>query len=407
MRIILAFLLVTTATTGSIAQKFIGEAPLPSIPADGFYRIAVDPAFNPYLDDDLLNVRVMDEDNREVPFLLQEQARVLHTRRFREYRIIAKTQEHKKSSLTLLNTDSLPINNITLWVRNADVTKTTTLLGSDDGKKWFALKHNFIVGPFQNPSGVTEIQIIDFPLSNYQYYRFVFEDSASAPVNISKAGFYEASMENIYPAIIPSRVIEKDTTEKRSCVIIQFDSARIVDELSIQMGSAPYFLRNASLFRADYVVDKKGKKEKRYSLLDEFNISSRQASRLRLSGQKVSELSVLIRNDDNPPLRVKNISAYQLHRYYVAWLQAGKQYTMKVGDAGIKQPSYDLKFFQDSIPRSPSLVTPGKLMIYQEPSAIATSRNFFTRQAVVWFALLAVAAMLFVMSLRLLKDMRK
>lgn len=106
MRILLGFFLVVGTVTVCIGQNFIGEASLPPIRENGFYRIAIDPALNPYLNEDLSNVRIIGDDKREVPYLLQEQTRVLHTRQFREYKIIEKMQERRRSSVTLLNMDA-------------------------------------------------------------------------------------------------------------------------------------------------------------------------------------------------------------------------------------------------------------------------------------------------------------
>jgi len=406
MRTIVILLWIVTATR-AVAQSFVGEASLPAISADGFYRIEVDPAFNPYLNDDLSNVRIMGQDNREVPYLLQRQPRVLHTQRFREYAILENKRARKYSSLTLINADSLPINNISLWIKNADVSKTVVLLGSDDGEQWFALKHNFTIGPFKNPAGVSEVNIVDFPLSNYRYYRFTFDDSLSAPINILRSGFYEAVTQNIYPAIIPSRIFERDTTEKRTSVTIRFDSARMIDALSVRMGAVPYFLRNASLFTCEYRFDKNGVRKKHYRFLDEFQLTSKHSTDVGLDGQKVTELLLIIDNDDNPPLHVQNISAHQVRRYFTAWLRAGEHYKLKIGDAGLQQPSYDLKFFQDSIPASTPIVKPAMLTLYKQPTAVSSSTTFFTRESIVWLALGVIVILLSVMSARLIKDMRK
>jgi len=405
MRRIVILLWMVAAAGSSVAQNFVGEAPLPAVSADGFYRIEADPMFDPYLNDDLSNVRIIDQENHEVPYLLQE-PRVWHTQRFREYTILENKRAKKYSSLTLVNTDSLPINNISLWIKNADVTKAVVLMGSDDGRQWFALKHNFVIGPFKNSTGVSEINIVDFPLSNYRYYRFTFNDSLSAPINVLRSGFYEAITQRIYPAIIPSRILERDTTEKRTSVMIRFDSARIIDAVSVRMGAAPYFLRNASLFTCEYDVDKKGVRKKYCRLLEEFQLTSKRSTDVTLPGLKVTELLLLIDNDDNRSLHVQEISARRVRRYYAAWLQTGKLYKLKIGNTALRLPSYDLKFFQDSIPASTSILKPGMFAIYKEKAPVVSSPVFFSRQSIVWLALGVIVVLLSFMSVRLIRDMR-
>jgi hypothetical protein len=393
----------------SHGQIFKGEANLPEIQSDGFYRIFISPQLDPYLNSNLSNIRVYDRDNKEVPYLIQEERPTYHTQQFREYEIVEKTQKKNCCTfLTLKNLDSRSINNISLSIKNAEVVKHATLLGSDDKKNWFALKQRFSLSSIDNHNGVSEIKVVDFPLSNYVYYLLQIDDSTSAPVNVLNAGYYETNSEDgKYTVIRTSRSGKTDSaSQKRTYLNIKFDSARIVDKLSVSMAGPPYFLRRATLYSKNERLSKKGVKAYYLQVLDEFEISAKQSSVIELPGVTVSELLIKIENNDNPPLDMASVNAYQLNRYCVAWLKKGSGYHIKVGNTDLPKPVYDLEFFRDSISAHPVILNPGNPILYDMPKPMGT-KTFFTSQTIIWAALAVVIIVLGVMSVRMMREAGK
>lgn len=390
-------------------QTFKGEASLPAIEADGFYKIFIYPQLDPYLNREFSNIRIYDHNNKEVPYLFQEEQLIYHTQQFWEYEIIEREQKKNCCTfLTLRNPDGRSINNISLSIRNADVIKQATLLGSDDKKNWFALKQQFTLSSIDNQNGVSEIKVVDFPLSNYAYYLLQIDDSTSAPVNVLKAGYYETNSEDgKYTDISPSRSIKIDSTsQKRTYLEIKFDSARIIDKLSVSMSGPPYFLRRATLYSKKEERNAKGIRTHYFQMLDEFEISSKQTSVIELGGVTVKELLIKIDNNDNPPLDIASVRAYQLNRYCVAWLKKGSVYSIKMGSSDLPQPVYDLEFFRDSISAQSRVLIPSKLILYEvlKPSG---TKTFFTSRYIIWAALIVVIIVLGFMSVRMIQDTNK
>lgn len=74
--------------TGIVAgQTFRGEAVLPKVENDGFYRIHISPEISTHLNPSFANIRIVDQTNKEVPYLLQEEAPAYHTQVFMEYEV--------------------------------------------------------------------------------------------------------------------------------------------------------------------------------------------------------------------------------------------------------------------------------------------------------------------------------
>lgn len=401
-----ALIILAMVGTACFGQPFRGEATLPGVSTDGFYRIALSPAFSAHVNESFSNLRIYDRDQKEVPYIFQKEEPAYYTTQFKSYEIVSKTHQKKCcTTLTLRNPDGRPINNISLSIRNADVTKAATLLGSDDQQNWFALKQNFTLSAVDNHDNTSEIRIIDFPLSNYTYYQVQIDDSTSAPLNLLSAGHYEViSEDGKYTALETQREAKTDhAKEKQTVVNITFDTTQVIDKVTLSMTGSPYFLRRATLLTKREITDAKGRRSFYHEELQSFTVSSKQASVIDLSGTRAEELIVRIDNEDNPSLELAAVRSYQLNRYLVAWLKKGNGYTVKIGDPAQREPRYDLAFFRDNIPDQPQVLTPGELKIFGEVKK-KPAPTFFTDNIIIWIAIVVVIAVLGFMAVRMAQE---
>jgi len=387
------------------AQEFIGEASLPTVQADGFYRVLISPQLGGFLNSEFSNVRILDNKGKEVPYLYQEELPVQYTTQFKSYEILEKKQQKNCcTSLLLHNPGSQPINNISLSIKNAEVTKQATLLGSDDKENWFALKQHFTLSSINSSNKTSEIKIVDFPLSNYSYYRVQIEDSTSAPLNILSTGYYEVNSENGKYIETPVMVTKSDSvSQKNTYIHILFDSARVTDKFELTMTGAPYFLRRADLYQKKQRSNKKGKKETYFDFLYPFELSSKQPSILELGGVKAQEYQIIIKNDDNPSLEIDSFKAYQLNRYLTTWLKKDEAYTLKIGNSDLASPVYDIAFFEDKIPGAPPIISIQSLKIF-EKAKIAPSDSLFTSNTIIWIAIGLVVIVLGFMAIKMANE---
>lgn len=391
------------------AQEFKAVATLPAVPNDGFYRVQLSPAVTPYLNNTFSNARVHDPQGREVPYVFQEEQPRYSHQQFREYTIVEKTQEPKCcTSLILSNPDRRPINNISLQIRNADVSKEAILSGSDDRTNWFVIRDRFTLTALDNANGTAEVKAVNFPLSDYAYYRLQIADSTSGPLNILKAGYYDVlTYTGAYAEVPVQQMLVTDTTAKKQTYIrLVFDTLHVVDKVMLTMTNAPYFLRQATVYARQTRATKKGDIDY-YQPVTHFEVSSKQASEVYLEAVKTSELMIAVDNGNNPPLTVATAKASQLNRYLIAWLKKGETYTMKFGPDDLAMPGYDLAYFRDSIPDNPGLMAVGPITSLRKPVVEDATPTIFTNRNIVWVAIVAIIGVLGFMTLRLAKDAKK
>jgi hypothetical protein len=388
------------------AQRFVGQATLPPVEVDGFYRIVISPDVALHLSESCANIRVHDEANKEIPYLFQTGRPTSAVVEFKEYEIVEKRYEEGCcTTLVLHNPGNGKLNNINLVIKNADVTKYAQLLGSDDQEHWYALKQRFELRPTMDDSSTSEIEIVNFPLSNYAYYSLRIEDSLSAPLNILSAGYFQhRTSEAQYTRIPDPAVIVSDSvSQKMSYVRIKFDTSRLIDKMELSLSGTPYFLRKATLYEPRSRILRNGNVESFNSFMQELQLTSKHPTTIELGGPKIKELLLVVENDDNPSLNMDIHRAYQLDRYLTVFLKSDMDYTIKVGNHDLGPPVYDISFFTDKIPLNPPTLEVGQVVLLTKATADATF-TFFTSRVFIWVAIVLVIGILAIMSFRILKE---
>lgn len=387
------------------AQSYVSERKLAAVPADGFYRINLSPEVIPAANAALSNVRITDVQGREVPYVIRQEAPTRYSSIFMPYRIhrYAKN-EGCCSTLVLENPNGHPINNIHLSIRNADVSKPMILTGSDDGENWYAVKDRSVLSASVHEQNTSTIRLIDFPLTNYAFYKIDIGDSTSAPLNILAAGYYEMNAEEAKYVPVPMKWHQSDSAGlKRSYVELQFEETQVVDRIVLSMKGSPYFLRKGWLLQK--TVTGNGRAKPHLQRITSFTVSSRQPAVIELPGIRGNAFVLEIENEDNPVLQTAEVRVDQLNRYLVAWLKQGEAYALKFGAADLRAPNYDLENFRDSIPAQLTVLTPGPTQAITQPLN-PESTTIFTNRAVIWIALVVVIGILGFMAVRMAREIK-
>jgi len=396
----LIFLLLL-APTIVYSQQYVAEAPMPEIKASGFYAIPLPPNITSSLADDLRNIRILDAQEVEVPYVTTSERPVYSKVEWAPMKIETSMETGCCTIVTIFNEEKSYIDNFLLRVKNAKVYKMGALRGSNDKKTWYAVVEKFPlnVGELKSEE-VTEV--FDFPLSNYAYYQLTINDSTTTPLNI--VGALKTKEDIIHGSLveIPNvNVTSRDSLRERiTWATITFDTAQYVDRLEFDVEGPHLFKRRATLYRKEeYTV--KGKTKVRLAEIYSFDVISGQARPLTV-GYKEKELFIRIDNESNPPLKFTQVAAYQLKRSLVAYLEKGRTYRIALG-SDLEKPFYDLEFFKDSIPAHPTELEFGRL---KERSVLKTPEpsTFFTSRKIIWAAIILVGAILATMTVRMLRD---
>ena len=388
------------------AQEFRTEATLPVVDSSGFYRVPLDPRISVHVNESFSNIRIFNGKGTEVPYLVETQVNDKRGTRFVAH-MIEDVQQIQDSCTLIIFRKAInaPIRDITLQIRNAEVTKELILSGSDDRKTWYALKDRFYIANIASQSDVNELRIVDFPLSSYRYYRLWINDTEGALLNILQVGYYSESPEEVRYLEVPGGELSQETIadERRTYVRLRFDTLRLLDMITWNISGLPFYLREASLFTEGERRDRKGKPEPYREHLVSFRLNSAGKNELHVPGLKVDNLLLVMENDDNPPLNISGVNCYQRSRHITAWLERDSVYVLKFGEPSLRFPVYDIGFFKDSIPAEVPSIVPAAITAVPLPVVAATSSGFFQKK-VIWIVLILVIALMAIMTFRLVRE---
>jgi hypothetical protein len=420
------------------AQIFNWEAPVDSVTKDGYYRIILQPDVTSKLKTDFSDVRIYDQDGNENPYLIYKDDATYGIDRFVTYQIVDKHYERGCCSHITVKNLGDPIDHIMLEVNNADVSKHMELSGSYDGVNFFALRNDFTVGTFntyqKGARKTTSLIRFDFPLTDYKYYRFNFDDwtwwwdDYSYPVFVVRAGYTE-------PTYVPEEcleiprplIVQIDSAKvKQSFVKISFADSQYVDHLHFSISTKNKhgdYYRAASLYESVDVM-KGGVPTTEERFITSTILSSLNDNEFNLGQMRVKNLVLKINNDDNRPLRIDTIRAFQVKHYLCAELEKGNHYTIRFGNDSISAPVYDMVHFKEKIPTKPEIVKSGsrKNISEQRISVVQKAADkkkaeeqakdthlgadLFKNKGIIWGALSVVILLLGFMTMRMLKEMK-
>ena len=294
------------------------------------------------------------------------------------------------------------INNIQLQIKNFDVRKRLELAGSDDYKNWYTIKENYTFRVADGQHTTSEVKSLNFPYTDYKYYRIVIYDWFSLPINVMKIGYYDSYKEEGKFKKLEHSTIERfdSVKTKETYIKVSFQEKPYFDKLVIKADEPTYYYRNAKI--CIQRKDKKGKTH--YDVIDYITLNSNSDFTSYFSDFKYEEFYIVIENEDNPPLEKVSIEAYQLNRYLITHLELAKKYKLVFSNEEIQvRPNYDITHFKNKIRDDIPLLTTDNISTirYKEKKKKTTSTLWM------WSAIGVVALLLAYMSYKMISEMEK
>ena len=390
---LLAFFLTSKAHSQG---NYLYKTQLDKVVAKGFYKIDLPPKLVAKCKDDLEDIRIFDEHGVQVPYFLKEDLPAFKKEYFAEFPVIKFAKEKDKQTHVILeNISGHAINNLLLFIKNMDASRSVSLTGSDDSIHWFIIKENiYLQNTFSN-DGDNIVNTLSFPNSNYRYFQLTILGENVIPFRIIKAGIYkEDILYGKYVALPKPVIIQKDSLYKKSYVQVKFDDSYQINKIIIEADGPKYFKRNISIIN---------KNQSYYDDIADGYLVSDSINNFPIN-IKTSRLSLIINNQDNTPLKISSVSAFQLNISLITYLQPGKSYNIYFGDSTATAPIYDLQFFKDTLEKNPVNLLMGGI---EKNTEIKNTSNASSSNStlMLWLIIIAVLIVLSFFTFKMMKEM--
>lgn len=206
---------------------------------------------------------------------------------------------------------------------------------------------------------------------------------------------------------IPLAALKTQETKdsKQSVVTLQLNKAYQIDKLKLTVEGFRFYRREAWLAVPNPEF-KRNRNKDPYKRVFSFILSSGKAAIIDIPGEKrYKQLYLIIENEDNAALTVKKVDVYQQNMHLTAYLEKGKRYTIKTGQANMDLPRYDLDYFNDSIGKGLSFVKTGNFN--RSNTEIEQGKSFFISKSWIWAALMVLIVFIGYLSYRMISDMQR
>lgn len=400
---VIIFLSITTRL--AVSQQYVGEARIFSVKTNGYYRVVLNPGLTQYLTAGFANLRITDSQDNIVPYII-DTAHGSYASKFDEYNIKLNTQTPGCcTKIVFTNSSGDTINNIHIKVKNADLDKWARLEGSDDEVNWFGVKDWFYLDKFMNPSRPSELRIVDFPLVNYRYFRITINDSTSAPLNIESIGYYrDFYASGKYRRLTDVKSdIDNLADEKKTILRLKLDSLQWIDKIELSAGGTPLFRRDGMIYSIAFRRGKKGRVYEERVNVGSLVVANDQRTVVSLREVRANELLIEVENADSPPLKFETPALYQLERSALVYLEAGNQYSFRIGSQQMPAPVYDLALLRDQIKGPVQVLEHDSVVLYEREKA-SVGDTFFS-SAYMWAGIVGVIILLGFLSIRMIREM--
>ncbi len=397
------FITLSLLFAGSLySQGYQWQTEVEKIDKEAFYKIDLQPKIVGKLNTQFSDIRIKDGTGKDVPYFIEKEPFSVTKRVFKEYDVVKKIRWRNGATVLVVeNEHKDTINNIQLQIKNFDVRKHLELAGSDDYNNWYTIKEDYTFHSANGHHTTSEVKSLNFPYTDYKYYRIIIFDCFSLPINVMKIGYFDTYQEQGKFKKLEAPVLTRfDSTEtKQTYIKVNFAAIPYFDKLTIKVDKPAYYYRNAKICFKH--TDKKGRTY--YEVEDYITLNSNSDFTIHFSDFQHKEFYIVIDNEDNPPLENVRVEAYQLNRYLITHLESGKNYKLVFENENIyTRPNYDINHFKYKIPDDIQLLTTGSITSIQ----YKTTKKVITSTLWMWGAIAVVALLLGYMSYKMITEMQ-
>lgn len=382
------------------------QVDIDEVAKNGFYKIYLTPEISSKLQQNFPDVRIVNDNKEEIPFLYRSDRTVTDSATKEELKIIKnKHKIFKRITELVVESDSLrQVDNFILDISNKTVKNRLKITGSFDRKTWYQIKKSFAVQAVYGDT-VTKLLLTNIPSVSFKYYKFTFNDYKDESIDVSRV--YAISSPDVHKDYfeLPKPLIKHKDTLDKTIINFRFSDSYFIDKISFHIKGSRYYFRRATIYKEV----EKTRNNVGVLYFDDirkvFFLGSDRNNSVILPRFKAKKLKMVVNNKDNIPIRIIDVKAYQLKNYLITYLKTGKHYILKFGNRVAEFPVYDLTYFQENIPKEiPIVKTLDLKQVYTEKNGLKNKKLWQIPSYYLWIGVGIVGGILLLLTLRMLID---
>lgn len=398
-----------------MGQNFAYKSKVNPVSNTNFYKITINADIAARSNATLQDLRLFDNEGTEIPYLLHKEQISQQEAYFKTFPFTINT-EGNKVNLIVENQQKLNINKLLFTMKNAEATRLVRISGSEDKVHWYVVKDSFNFESLANTNTPMVKKALIFPETDYSFFKIEITNGPNqAPLNIINIGNDKVLEKQASFQLINGLKYTIKDSNKTTIIRCKVAPGNRIDQLRFSITAPETYMRKAVIEKITedtYNDDYNGVssiKKRTYSP-GSFNIelSSEKPNNIITSGflgtDKCDSFTIYLFNNDDVPLQIKEIKAFQLVSTITAKLEKDKSYFLYFGDSLLYQPAYDLVYFEQKIPKSIQTIECGKVLPKEQK--VKEEYNGNKDKWIVWIGLAIAGITILLLTLNMMKKMK-
>ena len=309
-----------------------------------------------YSENDLADLRLIDEVDEEIPYILEDnnysKEREINKINYIYPKLINNTSTPEKESSVVLEMPNkgVMVNSLIIESPTKNFQTKAKIYGSDEIGDWKLIKENsYIYNYYDSKGSVNEYDTtIDISNSVFKYYRLIIENSNEKAIKISqvKAAFIENKKKDIeIETAINYDIIENNEDQASDIIVEAKGEGLFINKFLIKTDSVN-FSRDILLFASD---DKDNWKFIKKGYIFNFDTPKFKGGKMyiefRENVNKFYKISIL--NNDNQPINIDNLKSFRNEKKIIFTVDNHDNPRLFFGNSNIGIPQYDLQNYID------------------------------------------------------------
>ncbi len=380
---------------------------LDSIKTSGFYNIILSPEINAHLKTDYSDVRIVNREGKWVPHALHVPNNEISKDAVNLELTYSLIENNNTNSIFIINEKYRALNNVELSIRNTAAERYCSLSGSDDNENWFVISDSILINPTPTETKSVNTFRLNFPLSNYKFYKLIIVNSNKNPFDINKI-----TSSTIYnePLFIQNKVIKNP-----NATIVQKDSGKIsyikvtqqhpyhFDGINLKISGVKYYVRKLDVF---VPKDKQHSFSNPGQMVESFIFSNNSNLNFRLPIINDSIFYIQVNNEDNLPLKVNEVATTMNEHFIKAYLEKNDNYRLVMGNQNAALPNYDITKLNIAISDTAIFLYPDNIVALPQQE-ITGNKKAINNKWIIWTALIAGLFILLLLTKKMIKEVNK
>lgn len=383
------------------------KADIGPIQQSGFWNIIITPEINARVKPDYSDLRILNDAAKWVPHVLRAPG-AEHTNQAAAWDLfITKNENNPTYTELIVRSDKMEINNLILELKNTSVERFGDLTGSEDSINWFVVNDSILLSPSSTGKNNVSSFTINFPRNSYRFYKIYVNNKGKAPynfINVKTLAATSAITGLPFAEFIqnPSPDFTQKDSAKYSYITVSQKAPYQVSKIAFKISGTKYFNRSVDLFVHNLPRNaaEAARPWKRFLLTNNSQLE------FLLPAIKDSTFYLVVKNEDNLPIQLTEISTYSKLYVATAYLEKGKAYSMIMGNANASMPNYDIQS-NDIDPKKDTMIAAvGSIEMFYSKNP-DNKNSWLNNKWLLWLVITGAAVTLAFFTFKLANDLKK